>query len=257
MQLEGTIALVTGGAGGIGQALTSAFRAAGATPITADLPGFGADVEVDVTVPGAMAEVIAGLDRIDVVVANAGIGVAGLVEDIEPASWGRSIDVNIRGVVETVLPAYQRMAQQRSGAIVVMASLAGLAATPLLAPYAMTKAAVINLGSTLRLEAARYGVGVTTVCPGPVETPLLDAVAETPGVEVRRHLVAGAGPPISAARLADQVIDAIRRDRARVLPGRARLLWSASRFLPGLTDRMIARGLHAELQAASRTSVTV
>ena len=252
MQLEGAVALVTGGAGGIGQALVTALRGAGATPITADLPGRGADIAVDVSVPGAMAAAVEGLERLDVVVANAAVAFGGLAEDIDPQLWQQSIDVNIRGVVDTVLPAYARIREQRSGAIVLMASLAGLAGSPLLTPYAMTKSAVVGLGNSLRSEAARYGVGVTTVCPGPVETPMLDTKAESHGMDVRRYLVAVAGPPITPARLADHVIDGIRKNRARVVPGRARVIWAASRFAPRLTDRMIARGLHQEIEAAQR-----
>ena len=60
-----------------------------------------------------------------------------------------------------------------------MASMAGLAGLPLLTPYAMTKYAVVGLAQSLRPEAARHGVGVTAVCPGPVETPLLDEVGRT------------------------------------------------------------------------------
>ena len=134
--------------------------------MTADLPGTGADVDLDVTDADAVAATIAGLERLDVAVANAGIGVGGLVEDIERIGWDRTIDVNIRGVVNTVLPAYARLREQASGQLVLTASFAGLAATPLLTPYAMSKAAVVNLGASLRPEAARHGVGVTTVARG-------------------------------------------------------------------------------------------
>jgi NAD(P)-dependent dehydrogenase (short-subunit alcohol dehydrogenase family) len=248
VELQGKTAFITGGAGGIGTALSSALRAAGATVVTADLAG--ADVDLDVTDAGAVAEAITGLDRLDVVVANAGIGVGGLVEDIARADWDRSIDVNIRGVVNTVLPAYARLREQGSGQIVLVASLAGLAGTPLLTPYAMTKAALVNLGASLRPEAARHGIGVTTVCPGPVETPLLDEDSPTPGTSVRRYLVASAGKPITPEALADQVLDAVRKDRALVIPGRAKLLWRLSRFAPNLTNGQIAKGMQKELDAA-------
>lgn len=241
---------ITGGAGGIGGALADAFGAAGATVVTADLPGRGADLDLDVTDADAMAAAVTALDHLDVVVANAGIGVGGLVEDIDRAGWDASIEVNIRGTVNTVLPAYARLRAQGSGSIVLMASLAGLAGTPLLTPYAMTKSAVVGLAASLRPEAARHGVGVTVVCPGPVETPLLDETSPTPGTSVRRYLTAAAGPPIAPAQLAALVSDAVRKDRAKVIPGRARLLWRLSRFAPDLTDRQIAKGMHQELDAA-------
>lgn len=252
MQLHGAAALVTGGTGGIGSALVEALRAAGASVVAADLPGTGADLDLDVTDREAVAAAVAALDRLDVVVANAGIGVAGLVEDLDPDDWRRSVEVNICGAVNTVLPSYERLREQGSGSIVVMASLAGLAGTPLLTPYAMTKSALLGLGASLRPEAARHGVGVTTVCPGPVDTPLLDAPSATAGVSVRRYLTASAGAPVSPPHLADLVVEAIRRDRALVIPGRAGVLWRASRFAPRLTNREIARGLQKELRVSGR-----
>jgi len=158
MELSGAAAFVTGGSGGIGRALTAAFRAAGMSVVTADLPGTGADVDLDVTDAEATSQAIAGLDRLDVVVANAGIAVGGLVEDIERVDWDRCIEVNIRGVVNTVLPGYARLREQGSGAVVLTASLAGLVGAPLLTPYAMSKAAIVGLGNGLRPEAARHGV---------------------------------------------------------------------------------------------------
>ena len=252
MDLNGAGVFITGGTGGIGAALAAAFASAGAGVVTSDLPGLGADIDLDVTDAAAVASAIAGLDRLDVVVANAGIGVGGLVEDIDRVGWDRSIEVNIRGVVNTVLPAYERLQEQGSGSIVLMASLAGLAGTPLLTPYAMTKSAIVGLAASLRPEAARHGIGVTVVCPGPVETPLLDEPTPTPGGDVRRYLVASAGNPMAPSALADLVLDAVRKDKAKVIPGRAKLLWRLSRFAPNLTDREIAKGMHKEMEAAAR-----
>src|SRR5690606_944888 len=112
--------LVTGAAGGIGTAVCRAFAAAGADVTSVDLDGTGVDHELDVADAAAVADLVLGLDRLDVVVANAGVGVGGLVEDIDRAGWDTTIDVNIRGVINTVLPAYARLRDQRSGAIVLM-----------------------------------------------------------------------------------------------------------------------------------------
>jgi NAD(P)-dependent dehydrogenase (short-subunit alcohol dehydrogenase family) len=251
MQIDGGTVFITGGSGGIGRALAEAFRAGGAMVVTADLPGLGADVDLDVTDAAAVEAAIGALDRLDVVVANAGIGIGGLVEDVDRAGWDRSIDVNVRGVVNTVLPAYARMRSQGSGQIVLVASLAGLAGTPLLTPYAMTKGALVSLGASLRPEAARHGVGVTTVCPGPVETPLLDAETATAGTSPRRYLVASAGTPLAPDDLAGQVVDAVRKDRPLLIPGRAKLLWRLSRYAPNLTNQQIAKGMQKELDAAA------
>ncbi len=207
---------------------------------------------VDVTDRDAVAAAIDALDRLDVVVANAGIGVGGLVDDIATSDWQRTVDVNISGVINTVLPAYARLREQRHGSIVLMASLAGLVATPLMTPYAMSKHAIVGLGAGLRAEAARHGVGVSTVCPGPVETALLDAPSATPGLSARRYLVAAAGKPIAPHALAERVVDAVRTDRALVIPGRAALVATAARFAPGVTRRMIESRMRRELRLARR-----
>ncbi len=254
LELDGAVVVVTGGAGGIGAALADGFAGAGAQVVRADLPGRGGDVDLDVTDLSAsrhlLSEIRATRGRLDVVVANAGIGVGGLVEDLTADDWTRSIDVNIRGTVNTVQAAYPLLREQQRGAIVAMASLAGLAGLPLLTPYAMTKYAVVGLAESLRPEAARYGVGVTAVCPGPVETPLLDEESRTAGLSVRRYLTASAGKPITPKRLADLVVDAVRRDRAHVIPGRAGLLWRLNRTMPNTVAKVIARGMRDELAAA-------
>jgi NAD(P)-dependent dehydrogenase (short-subunit alcohol dehydrogenase family) len=246
MELEHATVFLTGGGGGIGRALSAAFASAGSRVVSADLKG--ADVQLDVTDIEAVAAAIAAVDRLDVVVANAGIGIGGAAEDIPPSEWQRTIDVNIAGVVNTVLPAYQRMRSQGHGSIVLMASLAGMVATPLMVPYSMSKHAIVGLGASLRLEAARHGIGVTTVCPGPVETPLLDERSNTPGLSARRFLVAAAGRPIAAEALAREVVAAVRTDRALVTPGRAALLTSAARLAPRLTSRVIASNMRKELR---------
>jgi NAD(P)-dependent dehydrogenase (short-subunit alcohol dehydrogenase family) len=250
---HGAVVMVTGAAGGIGGALADGFVDAGARVVRTDLPGRGADVDLDVTDLEATRRVCADVrtvhGRLDVVIANAGIGVGGLVEDLSAADWQRSIDVNVRGTTNTVQAAYPLLAERRRGAIVLVASLAGLAGLPLLVPYATTKFAIVGLAQSLRPEAARHGVGVTVVCPGPVETTLLEETARTAGLDVRRYLTASGGRPLAPARLATQVVDAVRRDRALVIPGRAAVLWRLNRLAPNAMARLIARGMRDELAA--------
>ena len=107
---------------------------------------------------------------------------------------------------------------------------------------------MLGLADSLRPEAARHGVSVTVVCPGPVETPLLDAPSRTPGTDLRRHLVRSAGPPLPPAKVAEAVLDGVERGAASVAPGRAALLWSLQRHAPGLVRRAAARNLRAELR---------
>lgn len=250
MDLTGAQVVVTGGGGGIGGALAAAFGAAGADVVTMDLEGRGADVTLDVTDRRATAGVLGALDRLDVVVVNAGVGVAGLEADLEPAAWDAAVEVNVRGTVNTLLGCLPRFRRQGHGAVVIMASLSGLVPTPLLAPYAMTKHALVGLGTSLRPELARDGVGVTVICPGPVETPLLDAPSATPGTDVRRYLTSAAGRPMSAPALAEMVVSAVRRNAPLVVPGRAGIIWRLQRLAPGAVARQLARNMAAELRAA-------
>ncbi|MGH3257025.1 MAG: SDR family oxidoreductase, partial [Streptosporangiaceae bacterium] len=188
------IAIITGAASGIGQALASALVVRGDTVVVADIDGGGAErvagelaqrgpgtaqpAVVDVRDAGAVQALVDQTrdrhGRLDVMVNNAGIGVGGEAHDLLLAHWDRAIDVNLRGVVHGVQAAYLVMVEQGSGHIVNTASLAGLLPTPGMTPYAMTKHAVVGLSLSLRAEAAGYGVRVTVVCPGVVDTPILD-----------------------------------------------------------------------------------
>jgi len=183
------IAIVTGAASGIGQALASALAARGDTVIVADIDGDGAERAArQLARHGTGTATPATVDARDAA-AVPGPGrrhprqVRPPGRDGEQrrhrrrrrglllAHWDRGIDVNLRGVVHGVHAAYTVMIAQRSGHIVNTASLAGLLPAPGLTPYAMTKHAVVGLSLSLRAEAAAYGVRVTAVCPGFVDTP--------------------------------------------------------------------------------------
>jgi short-subunit dehydrogenase len=114
----------------------------------------------------------------------------------------------------------------------------------------MSKHAIVGLGDSLRPEAAPHGVEVTTVCPGPVDTPLLDTKGATQGMDVRRYLTSAAGKAISPQALAAAVIDGVRHSRPLILPGRAKLLWRLSRWAPRTTNKQIAKSMRKELDAA-------
>lgn len=250
VDVRGARVVVTGAAGGIGRALTTAFRQAGASVLTVDLPGTGADHEIDITDLEAVEATFGSLGRLDVLVANAGVGIAGRVTDLPPSDWEHVIDVNIRGTLNTVLAALPLLRSETQAALVVMASLSGLVGTPLLAPYAMTKHALVGLGTSLRAELGAVGIGVTVVCPGPVETALLDERSATPGMDVRRYLTGAAGKPLSAQALAAKVVAAVEGERSVVVPGRAGVIWRLQRLSPRLVGRQLARNMRNELRRA-------
>lgn len=251
-----TTAFITGGCGGIGAATAERLRAAGATVVVADLGTAGSpDVVLDVTdlaaTRSALQAVAGDHGRLDVVIACAGVGVGGPADQLDDEAWARAIDVNLVGTINTIRSGYEMMLPIGRGHLVAVASLAGLVPSPLLVPYAAAKGGVVSFMTSLRVEARRTGVGVSVVCPGPVDTTLLDtggAGGVVTQVDIRRHLTNAAGPAIAPSAVAAAVIRAIVDDRAVVAPKRARLLYLAGRLLPHLTEREIARSLAQELE---------
>jgi NAD(P)-dependent dehydrogenase (short-subunit alcohol dehydrogenase family) len=189
--------------------------------------------------------------RLDLLFNNAGIGVGGPVEELTLAHWERTIDVNLRGVIHGVHAAYPLMIEQGFGHIVNTASLAGLLPFPLGAPYAATKHAVVGLSLSLRGEAAAYGVRVSVVCPGVIDTPILDSEGppDLPPTSFRGHgrealLHSNRGPALPPERLAEAVLRGVERNRAIIVaPARARLAWLVNRIAPRLVQRSSAREL--------------
>jgi NADP-dependent 3-hydroxy acid dehydrogenase YdfG len=102
-------------------------------------------------------------DQLDYIFNNAGIGIGGESDEIPLSAWQRIIDINVYGVLNGVLAAFTIMLKQGHGHIIDIASLAGLGPAPLLAPYALTKHAVVGLSTSLRIEAAARGVKVSTL----------------------------------------------------------------------------------------------
>ena len=248
--------VVTGAAGGIGAACMVALRESGRTAIGTDLPGRGADVDLDVTDADAVEATVAGVvaehGRLGGVVAAAGVGVGGPVETLDLETWQRAIDVNLWGAIHLVRSVYPRLIAAGSGHIVLLASLSGLVPTPLLVPYSTSKSAVVGMARGLAPEARRHGIGVTAVCPGPVDTEMLDAgrgfTDVTGGFDARRYLTDAAGPALSPSVVGQVVVRSIGSRHVIVAPGRARLLARLGAVAPKTTARVITRSMHKELK---------
>jgi len=137
------------------------------------------------------------------------------------------LDVNLRGVVNGVMAAYPLMVRQRSGHIVHVASLGGLGSTAFAVPYPASKHAVGGLSTSLCCEAADYGVRVSEMCDGAIETPLLDRgnPVDLPAVwrpNMRRFFTSLLGDSYPPDRFARKALDAVAANRAViVIPGRA------------------------------------
>ena len=259
----GRVAIVTGGASGIGAALVRALAARGATVVIADIDEAGGkavadevrqasaavlDVRDAQAVADLVAQVVAERGRLDLMFNNAGIAIGGMVEELALDHWDRVIDVNLRGVVHGVHAAYPVMLKQGHGHIVNTASLAGLVPGPMLAPYAAAKHAVVGLSLSLRAEAAARGVRVSAVCPGFVDTPLLSRVnPDLPQTETGANaagLARLAGKLYQAEPLAQDVLRGIARNRAVIVaPASARLAWRMTRYAPGVSMRALTSAI--------------
>lgn len=259
------VAIVTGGSGGIGKALGRALVARGddvvlAARTRADVeraadelsrqgPGKARAEVLDVCDADAVAEVVNAVHRdngrLDLMVNNAGIRVGGgLIDEMTPGYWDPCYETNVRGVLNGVYAAYPLMIEQGFGQIANTASIAGLIPTPFEAPYSTSKFAVVGFTLTLRMEAARQGVRVNLICPGPVDTSFWDKPnpaglrpVQHPLKDVRtmlRHgMRARLGNPEDIA--ADVLRDLDRNKAIIVRPATSRWICLAYRLSPNLT----------------------
>ncbi len=175
MRLEGKVALVTGGAGGIGSATCERLATEGAEVAAADLDGadYTMDVRDTASVAKAVAAVESDLGSIEILVNNAGIADDDFFTRTDEAQWDRVIAVNLRGVLAVTHAVLPGMHERGGGSIVNVASEAGRVGSQLSTVYSATKAGVIGFTKALAKESARYHVRVNAVAPGPIETDML------------------------------------------------------------------------------------
>jgi 2-hydroxycyclohexanecarboxyl-CoA dehydrogenase len=189
MRLEGKIALVTGGASGIGAATARRLAAEGARVAIGDLNEDGArevageidgfacrlDVVDTASVRAGVAATVEALGDIDVLINNAGTDRFSFFVNSDEELWDFVLGVNLRGVLAVTHAVLPSMQQRRGGSIVNVASEAGRVGSQGSAVYSAAKAGVIGFTKAIAREAARYRVRCNAVAPGPIETPLLNA----------------------------------------------------------------------------------
>jgi gluconate 5-dehydrogenase/2-deoxy-D-gluconate 3-dehydrogenase len=202
MRLQDKVCVVTGGARGIGEAIANRFAAEGATLALWDLDGAAAtetaarfggtghacDVQSRADVERAHAETIAAHGRVDVLVNNAGVALAGPSETFSDADWDASIGVMQTGVFLVSQVVGNGMLERRSGSIVNISSINAWAAFPMRLAYCAAKAAVVAMTEVLAIEWADRGVRVNAVAPGVTRTALVQKGIDEGVIDVDRYI---------------------------------------------------------------------
>jgi NAD(P)-dependent dehydrogenase (short-subunit alcohol dehydrogenase family) len=266
----GKIAIITGGASGIGAALGKELARAGAEVVLADRQidlaqrvaseirsagGRARAVEADVrafpTLARMVDETVTRFGAVDYFFNNAGIGVGGEMDAYELRDWDDVFDVNLRGVAHGIQAVYPVMVRQRRGHIVNTASVAGLIAMPTQGSYTATKHAVVAISKALRIEARHHGVRVSALCPGAIRTPILS------GGKYGRMNVVGLSEESARAKweklrpmdvdvLARKALQAVARNEAIiVIPAWWKALWLLDRLAPSLGMALAEKTLQA------------
>jgi 3-oxoacyl-[acyl-carrier protein] reductase len=179
---SGRVAIVTGGAKGIGEAIARSLKDAGAQVHVWDLSGGALPGvryhKVDVTNPDQIAAALSQLKSLDIVVNNAGLaGGSARVVDLPREDWQRIVGVNLTGVFEVSRQVVPLLLRAPAGRMVNIASLAGKEGTPNLSAYSAAKAGVIAFTKSLAKELAESNVRVNAIAPAAVETDILKQMA--------------------------------------------------------------------------------
>lgn len=238
--LAGKTAVITGAGSGIGRATALLFAREGASVHVADRDGervaavvseigdAATSHTVDVTDAAAverLADAAFAAGRVDVVMNNAGIGHAGPTADTPLEDWRAVVEVNIMGVVHGVHAFVPRLLAQTGRAdIVNTASMAGLVAVARMAPYVMSKHAIVGLSESLHAELSSQGIRVTALCPGVIDTAI---VAEA---TTRGDMAASAPRAIEFYRRRGASPDVVARDVLHTITRRHRVITASPRW---------------------------
>jgi len=212
---SGLVAVVTGGASGIGAAIADRLAAEGATVAVFDLaasgvhPSFSVDVSDDASVRAGVEAVVQRFGSLDVLVNNAGIGAQGTVEVATDEQWTRVLDVNVVGTARVTRAALPHLRRSSHASVVNTCSVAATAGLPERAVYSASKGAILALTRAMAADHLREGIRVNCVNPGTADTPWVqrllgsaaDPAAERTALEARQPH----GRLVSAGEVADAV----------------------------------------------------
>ena len=268
---QNAVAVVTGGASGLGKAICEELGRRGAFVVVTDVQEDGARaVAAGIAAAGGRAsaaaldvrdaaaferlldDTIAAHGRLDYLFNNAGIAAAGEAQSLPLDLWRRVIDINLWGVIHGAMAGYARMIRQGSGHIVNVASLAGIGGMALGIPYATSKFGVVGLSLTLRAEGKDLGVKVSAVCPAYIQTGIFDhgtyVGTSQKGIE---SLIPFKYVDVGVA--ARKVLRGVERNQAMIVfPFYARLLWWLTRLNPENAVNVNRKTAQAFRRRASR-----
>ena len=235
MQLANHVAIVTGGARGIGREIALAFAHAGADLALFDInadqlehtvqelralgrraEGFVVDVTDGKQVDDGVGKVLDKLGKVDILINNAGITKDGLLIRMDDAQWDRVLNINLKGTFLCTRAVAKHMLKQRQGRIVSIASIVGLIGNPGQANYAASKAGIIGFTKAVAKELASRGVTCNAIAPGFIKTEMTDALPEQAKVRLMEAIPMGMlGEPRDVAQAALFLVS----DAARYITG--------------------------------------
>lgn len=247
-QVQGKVALVTGGASGIGAACAATLAREGAKVVVTDIDdrlgkqtvekiqstgGEAIYLNHDVTQEQRWAEVVAETEKryggLHILVSNAGIGVsAPSIVEMSLADWRRQTAINLDGVFLSVKYSLPAMRRSGGGSIVMMSSIAGLRGSPILAGYCATKGGVRLFAKSIAMECAlaNDGIRVNSVHPGIIDTPIWDKIPNSgqagSNQPMRAEELAKVGAPLGRAGQAQEIADGVlflASDASRYITG--------------------------------------
>ncbi len=210
-RLDDSVAVVTGGASGIGAACAERLADEGATVVTIDITGSVdhlLDVRDEAAVEAAFASVMSSHGRLDAVANAAGVAGGGPIHLLDEDEWDRVVDVNLKGTFLVDKHSAIHMLAQGRGSIVNIASIEGLEGTEGGSAYNASKGGVVMLTKSIAIDYGRRGIRVNCICPGGIDTPLLRAITDSDGMDLYRerlreeHLLGRFGRPSEIAAAA-------------------------------------------------------
>ncbi|HKB13191.1 MAG TPA: SDR family NAD(P)-dependent oxidoreductase [Vicinamibacterales bacterium] len=209
------------------------IRAAGGEPLPVV-----ADVTREPDMEQFVAATVDRFARLDVIVCNAGFGIAGAIDDIAPGQMQKLIDVNFTGTYLAARAALRVFRRQGYGHVIVVSSIVGKRGVPYMGAYAATKFAQVGLAECLRAEVAGSKIRVSVVYPVSTDTEFFDVMSHETGVAVTR----AAGPRQDVEAVAEAIVRAIDRPVPEVYPYfKSRFLVVLNALAPGFTDRVVQR----------------